>query len=95
MTTSDTMALLGRIARQVYPSTEMPRTELDMILAYPEKGFGLLARHPFNARGARFASLLPRYLPQTCSVEDQWGFWLGWYGRAKRARSPRKVDLAG
>lgn len=76
----ETMRLLGLIAAQVYPDRELPANVMNTLLANPSAGFPLMTRKPLKGAAAQLAGELPAELPITVSIEDQGGFWLGWYG---------------
>lgn len=83
----EVMRVLGRVARAVYRGEPVPKAVLSVVLTRPAAGLGLMMRRADEDARSAVAELV-NGLPDGAmdgidgvAIEDQGGFWLGWYGK--------------
>lgn len=99
MSNHETMRTLGRIAQVIYPGRDIPQNVLDTVLSRPEAGLALMLKGvSMTKRLGHVVGTLPAPMPRgPISIEDQGGFWLGWYGQrgGARAGAGRPTEVEG
>lgn len=103
-----TMNILGQVACVIWPnSTDIPPTILNTVLVKPASGLALMAKHKENSaeKQAEMGALIDKLQDISdpkggVSIEDQGGFWLGYYHyaagqKAAKNYGHRELRLAG